>query len=254
MIAFRLLRVILHLLIGLATSAFIFPFTDAAGRNRRIQRWSIQLLDLCGIELEVSHATDGPLAPRALIVANHVSWLDIFVINSLHACRFVAKSDIRDWPLIGWLCDRAGTIFISRGRLRDVRRIYEGLVHSLHAGEHVAFFPEGTTSAQGTILPFHSNLFEAAVEAGVPVQPFALRYLVPGAGERRFHPAADFVGDMSFVASMVEILKAGKIRVELIRLPLIETVGLHRRTLAPMAQHAIAAALGDVELEGSPRG
>jgi 1-acyl-sn-glycerol-3-phosphate acyltransferase len=183
------------------------------------------------------------LAPRALIVANHVSWLDIFVINSLHSCRFVAKSDIRGWPLIGWLCDMAGTIFIARGKLREVRRIYEGLVRSLHDGEHVAFFPEGTTGEQGALLPFHSNLFEAAVEAAVPIQPFALRYLTMGQ-RAQWHPAVSFVGNMSFAQSMVTILKAGKIKAELIRLPLLDTAGHHRRELAQTAWQSIAPALG----------
>src|SRR5690606_36823074 len=96
------------------------------------------------------------------------SWLDIFVIHAMHPCRFVAKAEIRGWPLIGWLCEQAGTIFIARGRLRDVRKIYEGAVRSLREGEHVAFFPEGTVSLQGSLLPFHANLFEAANEAQVP--------------------------------------------------------------------------------------
>src|SRR5689334_6314798 len=119
MLAYRLARVVLHLLIGLWTSAVVFPLTDAAGRAWRIRHWSIKLLALCGVEVELVHETSGPLPPRALYIANHVSWLDIFVINSMQTCRFVAKADIRDWPLIGWLCDKAGTIFIARGKLRD---------------------------------------------------------------------------------------------------------------------------------------
>lgn len=113
-------------------------------------------------------------------------------------------------------------------------------MHSLHEGEHVAFFPEGTTSLQGTILPFHSNLFEAAVEAQVPVQPFALRYVDD---QGAFPKAIEFVGDMTFVESIAAILKAGKIRAELIRLPLIETTGCHRRELAEAARERIAKVL-----------
>jgi 1-acyl-sn-glycerol-3-phosphate acyltransferase len=176
-----------------------------------------------------------------LVVANHVSWLDIFVINSLFPSRFVAKSDIRDWPLIGWLCARAGTVFISRGSLRDVRRIFQDLVSSIHDGDHVAFFPEGTTSTQGALAPFHANLFEAAIDAKAPVQPYALRYLdVQG----RFHPTVDFVGDMSFAESLLAILRGDEIVAQLIVLPLIETTGAHRRDLARTAQQAIADALG----------
>lgn len=241
MVAFRLLRIVLHLFAGLATCALVFPFIGRAARNVRIKRWSLRLLALCGVQVQFSAAGVAE-ARRALIVSNHVSWLDIFVINSLHPCRFVAKSDIRGWPLIGWLSQQAGTIFISRGKLRDVRRIYQGLVTSLHAGEHVAFFPEGTTAAQGTLLPFHANLFEAAIEAEVAVQPFALRYLD---SRGQLHPAANFIDDMTFVQSVLTILRAGKMTAQLTVLPPIPTgAASHRRDLADIAHASIAAALG----------
>lgn len=243
MTGFRMLRVALHLFQGLATCAVVFPLIDAQARLRHIKKWSTALLALCRVEVRFLHGQGAQPAVRALIVANHVSWLDIFVINSLHPCRFVAKSDIRDWPLIGWLCEKTGTIFISRGKLRDVRRIYQGLVTSLHAGEHVAFFPEGTTAAQGTLLPFHANLFEAAIEAEVPVQPYAVRY-VDASG--KLHPAADFIGDMTFVESMLAILRSGPMTAQLTVLPAIDTnEASHRRELADAARHVIAEALGD---------
>ncbi len=241
MVAFRLLRIVLHLFAGLGTCALIFPFIGAQARTARIKRWSVRLLALCGVQVRFEEAGVRE-ASRALIVSNHVSWLDIFVINALHPCRFVAKSDIRSWPLIGWLSEQAGTIFISRGKLRDVRRIYQGLVTSLHAGEHVAFFPEGTTSAQGTLLPFHANLFEAAIEAEVPVQPFALRYVD---SDGQLHPAADFINDMTFVQSVLTILRAGTMTAHLIVLPPIPTgTASHRRELADLACNAITQALG----------
>lgn len=249
MMAFKLLRIVLQLLEGLLTCALVFPFVGETGRARLIRRWSVKLLRLCQVEVELIDRVAGASPSHALIVANHVSWLDIFVINAWHPCRFVAKADIRDWPLLGWLCDKAGTIFIERGSLRAVRRIYEGLVHRLHAGERVAFFPEGTTSVQGTVLPFHSNLFESAVEAGVPVQPFAVRYLCVDASPghvgkaSRFHPSVTFIDDMTFVESLIAILKGGRIRAELVRLPLIETAGGHRRELAQIAHEAIAVEL-----------
>lgn len=245
MIAYRLLRVVLHLFAGLLTCALVFPLVNAAGREARIHRWSKQLLALCGVRVEITRGAHAQPASRALIVANHVSWLDIFVINSLHPCRFVAKSDIRDWPLIGWLCDKTGTVFISRGRVRDVRRIYEGLVASLHAGEHVAFFPEGTTCAQGAVLPFHANLFEAAIEAAVPIQPYALRYVD---AQGNLHPAVDFVGETTFVQSMLTILKSPGVTAQLLTLPVIPINGTpHRRELAAAAHEAIASALGYVD-------
>jgi len=241
MIVFRLLRVIAHLIVALWTCALIFPWTDKAGRTWRIRHWSTRLLAICRVSVELQQSGVEQSGLHALVVANHVSWLDIFVINSKYPSRFVAKSDIRDWPLIGWLCARANTVFISRGSLRDVRRIFHDLVETIHNGEHVAFFPEGTTSSQGSLAPFHANLFEAAIDAKVPVQPYALRYL-DALG--RFHPTVDFVGDMSFVESLLAILRGEEIIAQLMVLPLIETAGTHRRDLARTAQDAIAAALG----------
>ncbi|KAF3997439.1 lysophospholipid acyltransferase family protein [Glaciimonas immobilis] len=246
MIAYRLLRIIGHLFVGLGICALVFPFADAAGRHARIRRWSMQVLTLCRVTVVVQNALQTEAVSPALIIANHVSWLDIFVINSAEPCRFVAKSDIRDWPLIGWLCVQADTIFIARGKQRDVRRIFQGLVSSIQAGERVAFFPEGTTAAQGAILPFHANLFEAAIDAQVPIQPYALRYLDAN-GQ---HPAAaDFIGDMTFAQSMIAIMKASPMKAELIQLAPIATAGMHRRDLAMLARAAIAEALGQSQPE-----
>ena len=240
MTGFHLLRVVLHLFQGLATCALVFPLAGPAMRERRIRNWSRKLLAICGVQLVVKGAiSDSP----ALIVCNHISWLDIFAVNTCRPCRFVAKSDIRDWPLLGWLCDRAGTIFIARGRQRDVRRIFQGLVQSIHAGERVAFFPEGTTSLQGTVLPFHANLFEAAIDADVPVQPYALRYLDRSG---KPHPAVDYVGETTFVQSILTILRHRDITAELLVLPAMPSAGAHRRELAVAAHDAIAGALGAV--------
>lgn len=240
----RLIRVLSHLIAGLWTCAVVFPLTDTVGRQRRIQRWSIELLAICRVQVTLRNPQNSVAAARALIVANHVSWLDIFVINSIQTCQFVGKSDIRDWPLLGWLCEKGGTIFIARGKQRDVRRIFKGLVTSIEAGARIAFFPEGTTAAQGSVLPFHANLFEAALDAKVPVQPYALRYL----DERgALHPAADFIGDMTFAQSILAILKAPPMKAELIQLAPIETTGSHRRDLAVTARTAIAEALGLTE-------
>jgi 1-acyl-sn-glycerol-3-phosphate acyltransferase len=217
MIIFIVLRMCWHLFAGMATCAFAFPLLDKPARQKCIRRWSISLVHICGLNIRIRnpdgsvHSAEG-LQPPALIVSNHVSWLDIFVINALEPCRFVAKSDIRNWPLIGWLCAATGTIFIARGKPRDVRKVYHDLVASIREGDRIAFFPEGTTAAQGSLLPFHSNLFEAAIDAGVPVQPYAMRYL-DAAGE--LHSAADFIGEMTIVESILAILKARDITAEL---------------------------------------
>lgn len=241
MLPFRVLRLVVHLFVGMAICAFIFPWTGPSGRQGHIRRWSHRLLGICGIKVVVRELEGVTAPPRALIVANHISWLDIFVVNAMQPCRFVAKSDIRSWPFIGWLCAKTGTIFISRGKASDVRRIFKGLVESIEAGDRVAFFPEGTTAAQGKLLPFHANLFEAALDAKVPVQPYALRYLD---GQGNYHPAADFIGDMTIVESILAILSARQMTAELTQLPAIPTDGAHRRELAVTARKVVADGLG----------
>ena len=233
------LRLLLHLFQGLLTCALVFPFAGAAARTSLIQRWSARLLAICGVRLKVRHVDRAP-ERQALVVANHISWLDIFVINAMQPCRFVAKSEIRQWPLIGWLCAQTGTIFLQRGRQREVRRIFEGLVMSLNGGHRVAFFPEGTTSIQGTVLPFHANLFEAAIDAKVTVQPYALRY----SGRDGLAPAAlEFVGETSLLQSVMAILSVRDFMVELIILPPLASHGAKRRELAQASRQAIADAL-----------
>ncbi|MBY0574863.1 MAG: 1-acyl-sn-glycerol-3-phosphate acyltransferase [Undibacterium sp.] len=236
----RQLRVILHVLIGVMTCALIFPWVGAQNQEFLIRRWSSQLLGLCKIKLHFIDKSHGKSAAHALIIANHVSWLDIFVINAWRPCHFVAKADIRSWPIAGWLSAQAGTIFLARGKQREVRRIYEGLVDQLQAKKRIAFFPEGTTGSQGAVLPFHANLFEAAIEAQVPIQAFAIRYLDP---QGELEHAVDFIGEMSFAESMRLILDKNGTVVELIQLPSISTEGAHRREVADQAREAVVQGL-----------
>ncbi|HWJ94906.1 MAG TPA: lysophospholipid acyltransferase family protein [Telluria sp.] len=234
----RLTRAIVHMLAGLFTCAFVFPWAGRGTRARLTRRWSRKLLAICGATVEETSRA-APLA-HALVVANHVSWLDIFVINSVHPCRFVAKAEIRNWPVVGWLVALAGTVFIARGNRRDLRHIFKGLVAVLEQGERVAFFPEGTTAQQGTVLPFHANLFEAAIDAKVPVQPYAIEYVDAHGGH---HTAVDYVGETTFVQSLMAILAGDGVRVRLSCLEPIDAAGAHRRELAQAARDAVAAAL-----------
>lgn len=236
----RIGRMALHLLAGMAICAFIFPFIGPEKRNAHVRRWSRQLLAICNVSVQVSQDS-AEVLEHGMVVCNHISWLDIFVINALYPCRFVAKSEIRDWPLAGWLVAQAGTVFIARGNKRELRTIFKGLVHALQEGQRVAFFPEGTTAAQGTILPFHANLFEAAVDGKVQVQPFALSY-VDAAGQP--HQSVDFIGDMTFAQSVVNILDGKPVRARLTVLAPMPGAGAHRRELAQAAHNAIGTALG----------
>ena len=237
-LAWRLARVFVHLLAGLATCALVFPWARRGLRDAATRRWSRRLLAICNVRVEA--APGAPALEHALFVANHISWLDIFVINSLHPCRFVAKAEIRAWPVVGWLAAAAGTVFIARGNRRELRHIFKGIVAVLEQGERVAFFPEGTVAQQGSVLPFHANLFEAAIDARVALQPCALAYL-DDAGN--WHRGVDYTGDVSFVDSIVTILKGAPVRARLACLAPLAGAGAHRRELAQAAHDAIQDAL-----------
>jgi 1-acyl-sn-glycerol-3-phosphate acyltransferase len=242
-LAWRLARVFVHLLAGLATCALVFPWARRGLRDAATRRWSRRLLAICNVHVEEATGDPAPGVPaleHALFVANHISWLDIFVINSLHPCRFVAKAEIRAWPVVGWLAAAAGTVFIARGNRRELRHIFKGIVSVLGQGERVAFFPEGTVAQQGSVLPFHANLFEAAIDARVALQPCALAYL-DEAGD--WHRGVDYTGDVSFVDSIVTILKGTPVRARLACLAPLAGAGAHRRELAQAAHDAIQAAL-----------
>ena len=173
--AWRLWRALLHALAGMATIVFAFPRMNEPEREARVQAWSLKMLALLGVRLEL-HGSPPPAGP-VLLVANHISWLDILVMHSARYCRFVSKADVKRWPLIGTLATGGGTIYIERESRRDALRVVHHMAESLQRGEVVAVFPEGTTGDGMALLPFHGNLVQAAISAGAPVQPVALSFL-----------------------------------------------------------------------------
>ncbi len=236
--AWRLGRTLLHLLHGMLVMAVRFPRLDAAGRQLRIGRWSAGVLRHMGMTLEVSGTPNpGP----TLLVANHVSWLDIAAIHAAapHA-RFVSKADVLRWPLLGWLIRGAGTLFIERQRKRDAVRVVHAMAAALRAGETVAVFPEGTTGAGPEPLPFHANLLHAAVSTGTPVQPVVLRF---ADATRRFSPAVEFLGATTLLRSVWLVAMARDLRVHVQLLPAIDSASGDRRSLAERLRAQIAAAL-----------
>jgi len=224
--AWRLLRATLHLLHGMLVMAR-FPSLDAAGRHERIRLWSAGLLRVMGLTVEVSGL---PRPGATLIVANHISWLDIAAIHvAVPHARFVSKADVLSWPLLGRLIRDAGTLFIERERKRDALRVVHTVAASLQAGETIAVFPEGTTGAGPELLPFHANLLQAAVSTGTPVQPVVLRFDdISG----RFCEAAQYIGDTTLLQSLWRVASARRMKVTVqVMLPLA-TEHADRRLLA----------------------
>ena len=200
--------------------------------------WSGAVLDTLGI---VVQAELEQAVPGALIVANHVSWVDIFVINAVLPAAFVAKADVRGWPLIGWLAARNDTVFLRRGSRGHARLINEEIAALLARGKHVAVFPEGTTTDGRSLLHFHAALLQPALAAGQPVLPVALSYWRPD-GERSLAPRYD--GDISLGASLKAIIDEARTVARLVVTPALGRAGEERRQVASQARCAIAAAAG----------
>ena len=234
----RVARLLLHLLHGLATMALRFGSLDTAGRHALVQWWSARLLRLFGVELTV-HGQ--PRTGATLWVANHVSWLDIAVIHAAAPqARFVAKSDVKHWPVLGWLVAGAGTLFIERQSKRDALRVVHQIAAALRAGDAVAVFPEGTTGAGPTLLAFHANLLQAAIATATPVQPLVLRFHQPG---QAFSTAVEYVGQTSLWQSLWRVARARGLGVQLEWLPALASAGTDRRSLAAALQASISRAL-----------
>ena len=173
--AFKLLRGLWHVVVGWAIIYFRFPQLNQQQRDARVQVWAMQLLRIWGIDLEVRGApvVSGP----ALLVCNHISWLDILVMHAACHCRFVAKSEIRSWPLVGVLTTGGGSLYIERGSRNDAMRVVHQMAEALQQGQVLAVFPEGVTGDGITVLPFHANLLQAAISADAPIQPVALQFI-----------------------------------------------------------------------------
>ena len=213
-----------------------FPLLNARGRHRITRWWSSALLGALGVRLE-AHGWPQQAGVRGLMmVSNHISWLDVIVMNAVTPACFVAKSEVRSWPVLGWLCRRVGTLFVRRSVRADTMRVSREIAGMLGRGEHVALFPEGTSSAAGIPGHFHSSLLQGAIDANAAIMPVAIRYH-DETGER--NDAAAFVGDMSFAKSLWQIVCNPSLHASLYCLPPIVCSGSNRREMAAKAHDAI---------------
>lgn len=203
--------------------------------------WSARLVRIVGVTVQAQGTPpcDGPRV--AMIAANHVSWLDIFAISGVRSTRFIAKSEVRDWPLAGWIAERAGTIFIRRERRRDTARIND-LVHAaLAEGDCVGLFPEGTTTEGDRLLKFHSSLFEPAVANAARIFPVAVRY---EHADGTLCRAMAYVGELSFMQSLALVIRQRGAVARVRFAEPVEAAGLGRREVAALAEERVATMLG----------
>ena len=229
---------------------FVFPRATAERRRALVAWWAGKLLRIVGIAVEVEGDPPPAGASGAMVAANHVSWLDIFALQAVRSTRFVAKSEVRDWPLAGWIAERAGTLFIRRGFRREAARTNEHVQAALGAGDCVGIFPEGTTTEGDALLKFHASLFEPAVTRGANVHPCAIRYLHADGSLCR---AVAYVGELSFMQSLGLAIRQRGVVVRIRFAPRVETAGRSRREVAAAAHAQIASLLGLAPQDTPPR-
>ena len=227
-----------HIARGVYIVGAVFPRLDAAQKQLRIQRWSCAVLRSLGVGVQ----TQGRLDPEPqMLVANHVSWLDVIVLLALfpHA-RFVSKAEVRHWPMVGRLAVGAGAFFVERRRPRQTSHSVDAIAAALAAGETVTVFPEGTTSDGHAVLPFRASLLQAALLAEVPVRPVALRYA------DAHHPvsrSAPYIDDDTMLGSLWRTARSEGLLAHVHVLAANGPAVAHRRPLAVALRLAIQAAL-----------
>jgi len=243
----RRLRLAAHVLQGAATLLTIYPFCSKTSQLALRKRWSQRLLAILGLRLQLNGV---PIAPGAMLVANHISWVDIFVINAVAPSAFVSKAEVRNWPLIGWLAARNDTIFLRRGSRGHARIINAEIATLLDAGRNVAIFPEGTTTDGRHVLHFHAALLQPAIACGHAVQPVALSYHT---ADGLYSRAPAYDGDLTLGQCLANILAERTLVARVTTAPPIETQnGLDRRSVAQQARESILRSIGCADSVDQP--
>ncbi|WP_018140696.1 MULTISPECIES: 1-acyl-sn-glycerol-3-phosphate acyltransferase [unclassified Thioalkalivibrio] len=231
------MRIALHMLSAIWLTWRMARRGDDFEQRSRVRRaWYDRALWIAGVRVRV----EGELPPRpSLVVANHVSWLDIPLIGSTVDPCFLSKAEIARWPIIGWLARQHDTRFIERGAHQASAHV-EAMRQGLDDGRHFVVFPEGTTSRGEFVRRFHPRLFAAVTGSGHPVQPVALDYERAPSGQ----VPASYADDDRLVVSVWKLLCRRETPVTLHFLAPMETADQERRDLAEGARNAIVGTLG----------
>ena len=233
-ISWRFILLLIHIVAGLILAIFFLKNANHPGTlAARLTLWWHRRI--CRI-FSVNIKTYGEVNQQpTLFVINHISWFDIPALGSAVPVHFLSKDEINSWPIIGWLANRAGTLFIKRGHRGAAEQSISEISQALQNGGHVIIFPEGTTTDGTSVKRFHSRLFQAAIDAGAPVQPVALLY----PHEQGVHPKAPFIGDTQFLDSTLDMMSESHIDSEIHFLSPLETGNYNRDQLAEKCQAEI---------------
>ena len=242
----KAVQVLLHFVRGGQTVARHFPGYDTQQKRQAIQQWAQGVLQTLQVTVDSHGAT--PAQYAGLVVANHLSWLDVLVIQSVLPGVFVAKTEVKRWPLIGPLAQACATIFVDRSSARSAHSMVDSSVTAIRDGWCVVAFPEGTSSDGRDLGPFHANIFECALRAGTPVQTLTLRYVDRATGQPS--EAAHFTGDMTLLASLLRVMGQSTLCAQVHLGEHIAVHGQSRKTLAQRAHRQIRTLLLALALAG----
>lgn len=235
----RFVRVGLHLLRLVVIAGLFFPFMSPARWRHEVKHWSARLLRILAVRLRV-HGDPPRRGTPLMLIANHVSWLDIFAINAVLPVRFVARAEVRRWPVIGWLSAKADTLFIERARRHDTARLNHLMMEAMQAGDPVAVFPEAMAGDGSEVLKFHSSLLQPALDARAVLHPVAIRY---ARGDGTLCAEVAYDGDKSLWDTLLLMVTQRTIDAHVYFLAPVADHDHHRRELAQAAREAILQTL-----------
>jgi len=226
----KIILTLIHLVIGILCIVF-FPIINRESRRNLIKLWSLLLLKIFKINLIVNNDLKTILAKKNyLIVSNHISWLDIFVINSAYPVTFVAKHSISKWPILNWLVKASETIFIDRKKITKIKETSKEIEDYLESKGSICIFPEGTSTDGSRLLDFKSNLLQTAINKDIEILPVAIQYL----HDNKFCSAPAYYNDLSLFDSIINLIKLDNIVAKLTILPEIKS-SFDRKVLANKA-------------------
>jgi 1-acyl-sn-glycerol-3-phosphate acyltransferase len=235
----RLSGLVTHVIIGVVLTALMAGVLRQSHNQpfyRLLIRWWLGGIPrLLGIQVRV-HGQ--PSSESTLLVANHVSWLDITVVGGAANPRFLSKQEVRHWPVIGWLAEKSGTLFITRGKAGAAAQASASIQQALQQGRPVLLFPEGTTTAGNDVKTFHGRLLAPAIDGNVPIQPVAIRY--PNC-DGQTHPLIPYINEQSLWENLKGILGETGLQAEVHFLPPIPIAGQERKVLAAHCEAQIRA-------------
>lgn len=237
----RVARIVGHILLGALLARGVLPGLRSGCRQIRadalVRWWLLGVMRILNLRVVI----EGSLSEEpALLVCNHVSWMDVVCLGAIANIDFVAKDDVLRWPFLGGMIARVGTIFLARGKHDTTALASDRMTWSLRQRRHVLFFPEGTTTDGAHVRPFHRRLFQAAIRARSPVQPIAISYPHGNAN----HPKVPFIGDDNLVRHLWDLLAEESLTVKVCFCQLLRGPGHDRRSLAEISRGQILTSLG----------